>query len=48
MIRVPNVEGAPALAQASKLVVEQSSLTVTLFDANDEVIGQFPATTGSS
>jgi len=48
VIKVPNVDGTPALAQASKLVVEQSSLTVTLLDANDEVIGQFPATTGSS
>ncbi|HWS26816.1 MAG TPA: L,D-transpeptidase [Xanthomonadales bacterium] len=48
VIQVPNVDGTPALAQAAKLVVEQSSLTVTLLDANDEVIGQFPATTGSS
>lgn len=48
VIKVPNVEGTPALAQASKLVVVQSTLTVTLLDANDEVIGQFPATTGSS
>lgn len=48
VIQVPNVAGAPELAQASKLVVEQSSLTVTLLDAADKVIGQFPATTGSS
>lgn len=48
VIRVPNVDGGPALGRASKVVVEQSSLTVTLLDADDEIIGQFPATTGSS
>lgn len=48
VIQVPNVEGVPALPKASKVLVVQSTLTLTLLDADDKVIAQFPATTGSS
>lgn len=48
IIRVPNVEGLAPLPKASKLIVDQSDLTVSLLDDADRVIAQFPATTGSS
>ena len=47
-IRVPNVEGLPALATASKLVVDKSDMVLTLLDAQDKVIAQFPVSAGSS
>jgi lipoprotein-anchoring transpeptidase ErfK/SrfK len=48
IIRVPNVGGASELPKGSRVIVDQSELTVTLVDADDRVIAQFPATTGSS
>jgi lipoprotein-anchoring transpeptidase ErfK/SrfK len=44
---VPNVIGAPALAEAAKIVVDRSASTVALVDATGRVMAQFPATTGS-
>ena len=48
IIQVPNVNGVSELPKGSRVVVDQSELTVALLDADDRVIAQFPATTGSS
>lgn len=48
VIRVPNVEGATALAKSSKVVVDKSDLAVLLMDAEEKVIARFPASVGSS
>ena len=47
-ISVPNVLMDVALAKASQVLVTQSTLTVSLVDADGKVYAQFPATTGSS
>jgi lipoprotein-anchoring transpeptidase ErfK/SrfK len=47
-IVVPNLASAAPLAKAARVVVDKSDSTVTLFDAADAVIAQFPASTGSS
>ncbi|MFC0677680.1 L,D-transpeptidase family protein [Lysobacter korlensis] len=47
-IVVPNVLDLPALPKATRVVVDDSDKTVSLFDAADKKIAQFPATTGSS
>ena len=44
---VPNVEPAAALPKAARVVVDRSQSTVSLLDAADAVIAQFPASTGS-
>ena len=46
-IVVPNLASAAPLAKAARVVVDKSDSTVTLFDAADAVIAQFPASTGS-
>ena len=46
-IVVPNLASAPPLAKAARVVVDKSDSTVTLFDAADAIIAQFPASTGS-
>ena len=46
-IVVPNLASAVPLAKAARVVVDKSDSTVTLFDAADVVIAQFPASTGS-
>lgn len=46
-IVVPNLASAAPLAKAARVVVDKSDSTVTLFDAADTVIAQFPASTGS-
>lgn len=45
-IIVPAVAGA-ALVQATKVVVDRSESTVTLLDANGQVLSHYPASTGS-
>jgi lipoprotein-anchoring transpeptidase ErfK/SrfK len=47
-IVVPNVLDLPSLPKAAKVVVDDSDKTVSLLDASDRKIAQFPATTGSS
>ena len=46
-IQVPSVEPATPLAKAAKVVVDKSDSTVALMDAEDKVLAQFPASTGS-
>ena len=46
-IVVPNLASAAPLAKAARVVVDKSDSTVTLYDAADAVIAQFPASTGS-
>jgi lipoprotein-anchoring transpeptidase ErfK/SrfK len=46
-IRVPNVEGSPALPPVAKVVVDKSDASVLLVDAADKVVARFPATMGS-
>ena len=46
-ILVPNVADIPALPKASKLVVDKSDSTLTLFDSVDKPIAQFPVSSGS-
>lgn len=46
-IIVPNLASAPPLPKAARVLVDKSDSTVTLFDAADQVIAQFPASTGS-
>ncbi len=46
-IQVPNVADMPALPKASKLVVDKSDSTLTLFDSADKPIAQFPVSSGS-
>ncbi|MGE4071802.1 MAG: L,D-transpeptidase family protein [Lysobacterales bacterium] len=48
IIQVPNIGDLSELPKASRVIVDQSDLTVALVDADDRVIAQFPATTGSS
>lgn len=48
LLQVPNVAGLPALPKAAKLVVDKSDSTVSLLDAGDKVLAQFPASSGSS
>jgi lipoprotein-anchoring transpeptidase ErfK/SrfK len=47
-IRVPNVEGSPALPPVAKVVVDKSDAALLLVDAADKVVARFPATMGSS
>ncbi|GHA70559.1 L,D-transpeptidase family protein [Cognatilysobacter bugurensis] len=47
-IVVPNVHNLPALTSVSKVVVDDSDKTVSVFDSTNKKIAQFPATTGSS
>jgi len=44
---VPNVLGATAIGEATKIVVDKSASTVALVNASGRVVAQFPATTGS-
>lgn len=46
-IQVPNVADIPALPKASKLVVDKSDSTLTLFDIAGKPISQFPISSGS-
>ena len=46
-LQVPSVESAEPLAKAAKVVVDKSDSTVSLMDAEDKVLAQFPASTGS-
>lgn len=46
-ILVPNLASAAPLPKAAKLVVDKSDSTVSLLDAADNIIAQFPASTGS-
>ncbi|WP_324733307.1 L,D-transpeptidase family protein [Pseudomonas paeninsulae] len=46
-IVVPNLADAAPLPKAARVVVDKSDSTVTLFDAADAIIAQFPASTGS-
>lgn len=47
-IVVPNVLDLPSLPKVAKVVVDDSDKTVSLYDAGDKKVAQFPATTGSS
>jgi lipoprotein-anchoring transpeptidase ErfK/SrfK len=47
VIVVPNLADAAPLTKAARVVVDKSDSTVTLFDAADAIIAQFPASTGS-
>ena len=47
-IVVPNLASAAPLAKAARVVVDKSDSTVTLYDAADAIIAQFPASTGSA
>lgn len=46
-IQVPNVANMPALPKASRLVVDKSDSTLTLFDSAGKPIAQFPVSSGS-
>ena len=46
-IVVPNVEGSEPLPKAGKIVVDESSKTLVLFDTTGKPMAQFPASTGS-
>ena len=46
-IVVPNVATRRELPKAVKVIVDQSDHTLSLVDAGDKIIAQFPATTGS-
>lgn len=46
-ILVPNVADIPALPKASKLVVDKSDSTLTLFDSAGKPVAQFPVSSGS-
>jgi lipoprotein-anchoring transpeptidase ErfK/SrfK len=46
-IRVPNVEGSPALPPVAKVIVDKSDASLLLVDAADKVVARFPATMGS-
>ncbi|TWI69950.1 lipoprotein-anchoring transpeptidase ErfK/SrfK [Pseudoduganella lurida] len=46
-IIVPNTGAAAALPAAKRLVVDKSDRVLLLLDADDKVIAQFPASTGS-
>nr|WP_218190353.1 L,D-transpeptidase family protein [Pseudomonas sp. CC6-YY-74] len=47
-IVVPNLADAAPLPKAARVVVDKSDSTVTLFDAANAIIAQFPASSGSS
>ena len=47
-IIVPSVEPATPMPTVAKVVVDKSSSTVSLLDASDKVVAQYPASTGSS
>ncbi len=46
-MRVPNVRDLPPLGTAARVVVSESAATLTLFDAQDRLMAQFPVTSGS-
>ncbi|GGD51659.1 L,D-transpeptidase family protein [Pseudoxanthomonas indica] len=46
-LQVPNVADIAAPAKAAKLVVDKSDSTLTLLDAADKAIAQFPVSSGS-
>lgn len=46
-IVVPNIATAKRLPKAAKVIVNGADRTLTLVDASDKTIAQFPATTGS-
>jgi lipoprotein-anchoring transpeptidase ErfK/SrfK len=48
VLQVPNVANLPALPKAARLVVDKSDSTVSLLDAGNKVLAQFPASSGSS
>ncbi len=45
---VPSVEAVMPMPVVAKLVVDKSDGTVSLLDADDKVLAQYPATTGSA
>ncbi|MEO8366577.1 MAG: L,D-transpeptidase [Pseudoxanthomonas sp.] len=47
VLKIPNVQGLPALPSAARLVVDKSDSTLSVLDAEGKVLAQFPATTGS-
>ncbi len=47
-IVVPNVDGTEPLPKAGKIVVDNSSKTLVLFDTAGKPMAQFPASTGSA
>ncbi len=46
-IIAPSVESSTPMPAVAKLVVDKSDFTVTLLDASDKVVAQYPASTGS-
>jgi lipoprotein-anchoring transpeptidase ErfK/SrfK len=46
-IVAPSVEASVPLPPVAKVVVDKSDFTVSLLDASDKVVAQFPASTGS-
>ena len=46
-LSVPSVEATAPLPAAAKLVIDKSESTLTLLDASDHVLAQYPASTGS-
>jgi lipoprotein-anchoring transpeptidase ErfK/SrfK len=46
-INVPSVEPATPMPAIAKLVIDKSEFTVSLLDASDKVVAQYPASTGS-
>ena len=48
VLQVPGVATLPALPKAAKLVVDKSDSILSLLDAGDKVLAQFPASSGSS
>ena len=46
-IVVPNVEPTAAMPAVAKVLVDKSNFTVSLLDAADKVVAQYPASTGS-
>ena len=44
---VPNIESTAPMPTVAKVVVDKSDFTVSLLDAADKVIAQYPASTGS-
>ena len=46
-IVAPNVESSAPMPAVAKVVVDRSEFTVSLLDAADKVVAQYPASTGS-
>lgn len=47
VLSVPSVEATTPMPEAAKLVIDKSDSTLTLLDASDHVLAQYPASTGS-